>query len=170
MLGADAVATFDAGGSATIDDTLLIGSLAFPATAADWTISGSGALRFADTGGLGTISAGKGNQRIELPVVLPAKMTVHVESGASLTLAQAVTGGGIVKTGGGRLVLSPERVLPLARRYGGVGGGHGRVRRAAQSGGGDGHVPACPDDGGGCDGAACVRLERCAHQARRREA
>ena len=112
-LGADAVATFDAGGSATIDDALLIGSLAFPATAADWTISGSGALRFADTGGLGTISAGKGNQRIELPVVLPTKMTVHVESGASLTLAQAATGGGIVKTGGGRLVLSPESVLPL---------------------------------------------------------
>ena len=114
-LGADAIATFGNGGStlAEIADGIVIGSLAFPAGASSWTISGTGAIRFADTGGYGSVDVKSGEQVIELPVGLSAKTTVNVESGASLTLAGPVSGGGIVKTGGGRLVLSPESALPL---------------------------------------------------------
>lgn len=71
-----------------------------------YTLAGTGPLALAGERGANAIEALAGENEISAPVSTAARIDATVESGASLTLSGAISGGGLNKTGGGKLVVS----------------------------------------------------------------
>ena len=84
-----------------------VGTISF--TAGGYTISG-GSLVFVRTTQGGLIDSQVGENVIASPLWLtdfgPDPITVHVSEGSTLTIAGRILGGGIIKTGAGKLILS----------------------------------------------------------------
>ena len=71
-----------------------------------YTLAGTGPLALAGERGANAIEALAGENEISAPISTSARIDATVASGASLTLSGAISGGGLNKTGGGKLVVS----------------------------------------------------------------
>lgn len=106
--GARAVARFaseTAPGTVTVAGAETVGALAFTAQKG-YTVTG-GTLALSETG-YAKVEATQGENTIASALALPGSVPFHVVDPAALTLAGAAKGGGVVKTGTGRLYLEAE--------------------------------------------------------------
>lgn len=106
--GARAVARFaseTAPGTVTVAGVETVGALAFAAEKG-YAVTG-GTLALAETG-YAKVEATQGEHTIASALALPSVVPFHVVDPAALTLAGAAKGGGVLKTGTGRLYLEAE--------------------------------------------------------------
>ena len=114
--GAADVATFTGGAGDTkrvlLDGDAVVGKLDYVGTDADYLLTGSGRLTFADTG-YASISVAGGEQTIENELTLSGMLSAYVAGGAKLVLDGAISGGGLAKTGSGELELGAENAFTM---------------------------------------------------------
>ena len=107
-----AIARFDdstAPEDVIVSEEAQIGALSFEGDS--FNIGGSGSLLLSSPG-ISYINAHSGTNLVSLPVaVLDGAFSLSVAESSSLEISGALTGGGIVKTGSGRLVLSGKNAL-----------------------------------------------------------
>lgn len=114
--GAADVATFTGGAGdakrVLLDGDAVVGKLDYVGTDADYLLTGSGRLTFADTG-YASISVAGGEQTIENELTLNGMLSAYVAGGAKLVLDGAISGGGLAKTGAGELELGSENAFTM---------------------------------------------------------